>query len=138
MAVMEDLPRLIDMAEKFHSVSPWSHLPFDAGRVQSTFEGAITSDAAAVFVTEDVEAMAGVMVSPIFFSPEKLAQELIWWSEKPGCGRALIKAITDWAKEQGAHSLSLARFSGISDDRMHAMYERMGFKQTEIFYIKAL
>ena len=107
------------------------------------FTGAPTST---VLVAEDSGRLQGVVagiVSPVPFNREVLtAQELFWWvspeARQGGIGAALLQALEDWARKQGAPTLTVAAFEGLHYAAVDALYRGKGYHRIESHYIKEI
>jgi len=136
-AVEADIPALVAMGERFHALSPVrAAAPYSAERFAATLRGALASDAAAVFVTDALDAMLGVICSPVYFSEAVFAQELFWWSEGRA-GMRLLEAAEKWALSKGASAFLMGRVEGVTE-RLDALYRRRGYVATEHQYARVL
>lgn len=92
------------------------------------------------FVADDggvVGAAAG-FIAPLYFSPQHLAgEEMFWWSE-PGhrCGLALLKALENEAKARGCVFFLMKSLSVLNGERMARVYRRCGYRLSEDIWMK--
>jgi hypothetical protein len=83
--------------------------------------------------------MVGGLVYPAYFNREhRMAQELFWWSETPGVGRALLAGLENWARGVGAKSLTMLAMADLRADAVGRLYRRQGFRPLENTFVKAL
>lgn len=97
-----------------------------------------------LFVTgHPAHGMAGVLVYPNYFKRDtKVAQEMFWWVDPDarglGAGRKLLEAIEAWAKEQGAHTLTMVALDDVDGERVAGMYKAAGYRPLERNFAKVL
>jgi GNAT superfamily N-acetyltransferase len=87
--------------------------------------------------------MAGVLVYPNYFKRDtKVAQEMFWWVDPEarglGAGRKLLETIEAWAKEQGAHKLTMVALDDVDGERVAAMYKTAGYRPLERNFVKVI
>lgn len=87
-----------------------------------------------------VVGMAGLLVLPFLFNPEKTtAVEVVWYvdsdAQGAGAGKALLAAIEPACKAAGADIIQMIHLSN-SPPQAVALYERMGYHHTESAYAK--
>jgi GNAT superfamily N-acetyltransferase len=70
------------------------------------------------------------------FSGERMAFEVVWWVEPEarGDGVRLLRAAEDWAIEQGIGKMQMVA----PNERVGALYERMGYLPVETSYQRSL
>ncbi len=96
-----------------------------------------------IFDDED-DRLVGVLIGTIgqhFLTTASVAQELMWFV----CGQyrggtaplRLVKEFEKWAKGLGAAAIIMASFNGTDgDDRLPAIYERLGYSLIEQHFFK--
>lgn len=130
-ATAEDVPRIVDLGEKFHAYSPWRELPYDREAV--TEMAARLIEVGAVFATDD--GIIGGAILPLWFAPSfKVGIELFWYAPKDGQG--LRREFEAWCEAQGAYA---AQCSGLADDHLPAVtriFRRAGYEPGETVFIK--
>jgi GNAT superfamily N-acetyltransferase len=87
--------------------------------------------------------MAGVLVYRNYFRrSQTVAQEMFWWVDPEargtGAGRKLLETIEAWAKEQGAHSLTMVALDDVDGEKVAGMYKAAGYRPLERNFVKAL
>lgn len=101
-------------------------------------------DAGGLFVTGDpVHGMAGALVYPAYFNTSRVAaQELFWWvdpaARRSGAGRALLASIESYARENGAHTLTMICLDDLDGDRVAEFYRSEGYRPLERNFMKVL
>lgn len=137
-AVEADVPRLIEMGERFHRESHYSkHLAPNAAQFD-VLARKIVADGGVLVIDRDGElvGMIGYFIFPHFLSAEIIAGEVFWWIE-PGCrgeGRELLKAAESRAKTAGAQKMQMIA----PNPRVGKLYERAGYSYVESAYQKTL
>ena len=87
--------------------------------------------------------MAAALAYPAYFNAGHIqAQELFWWVDEEarssGAGRALLEALEGWARAVGAHSLTMISLAALDGERVAKLYERAGYRRSELTFIKRL
>jgi GNAT superfamily N-acetyltransferase len=79
--------------------------------------------------------MVGAQSGPCFFNfKSRAAMEMFIWSEKPGTGSQLIRALEDWARRSGCASLAFVSQAKMKD--AGHLYERLGYAVNETSFLK--
>lgn len=109
-------------------------------RLAATAARLIEGQDSALFVADESEivGMIGVYTYTHPYSDELFATELFWWvdPERRGAGVRLLRAAERWATERGARALQVV--APRSNDRLGAIYERLGFTRVETCYQREL
>jgi GNAT superfamily N-acetyltransferase len=142
-ATLDDIPALLDMGARFHEGSAYRGLiDFSKVQVSKTLNFLIENDGGCVFVNEAdgvlTGAIAGLM-APHFVSGDRFATELAWWVDTEARGTVgprLLKRLEEWAKDNGARTLSMIEPPG--NPGVGRIYERFGYRLAERNYMKAL
>ena len=144
-ATAEDLPQYIALARMFHAASPMHNvIPFDDEGYSQFYLQAIEMPTVGVWlaeIDEEVVGIAGALLYPMYFSPNTLvAQELWWWltpkSRGSGAGAKMFKQIEDWAKDNGAAAVFMIALEDSRAKKMEHLYARAGFRPMERTFIK--
>lgn len=121
-ATINDLPRVVDLGNRFHSVERWSGiLDYRAEDFARSCERLI--EHGAIFLSED--GLIGLCVSPsIYNHSQRVCSELFFWAPD-GRGEALYRAAVSWA----ADNADIIVMSGHEpfDPRLDHWYRRKGF-----------
>lgn len=124
------------LAEAFHRAGVWAHVPVDMLAVSESFERAAAQESGYLAFSKDALILG--VVTPLWFAPETLiGAELVWYSEKPGGGKAMREGFEAWAFAKGAAAL---QFSCMADDHeaaLRRLFGRAGYAPVEIGFRKA-
>lgn len=141
-ATEEDIPRIVEMAERFYAVSGYERI---APMTKESVAGLaiITMGSGVMLVAEHagaVVAMACLHVDHFLFNiGVKVAHELVYWIEPEHRGGMLaarmLKAIEQGAREVGASWVRMATLAS-SPPQASALYERMGYTPSESYFCK--
>lgn len=138
-AIETDLPALLEMGRKFHGYAQVHEIPFDAPSFRQTIEHGLQDERQAYFVADSdglITGMTAGLVYPSYFNHKVLTgQELFWWSEGSE-GRALYRALEQWAREHGCLAFTMIALGNGNAERMGRVYERMGYRPLENSFIK--
>lgn len=147
-ALPEDLGELRRMAALFHSASCYADtVPVDMDSFVQTVSELASTAHGVVLVSENddgkVCGMAGGVINPHWFNRNHLVgQELFWWVDADargmGAGFGLMKALEDWAKEQGCNTFCMASTANLSPEKLAKVYKRRGYVPQDIFYAKVM
>jgi hypothetical protein len=137
-AELRDIPALVEMGRKFHAVSGYDDVPYDENTMVDLFIAMVRGGG--MFVVGDKPVgMIGGLVFPVFFNRDKLmAQELFWWSESPGAGKALLDAFEGWAKDMGAERVVMMALDALEGAKVGEILKRRGYKPAESNYMKVI
>ncbi len=131
-----DIPKVVKLGAKFSKINGFSGEYCE----QSTREFVvrlIESDDGLLLVNNEVTAILGAMLTPVYFNKNHMTcTELFWYSEKPGDGLRLFKVCENWAVSKNCktiHMISLAEHTGVEK-----VYDRKGYKKLETIYYKEL
>lgn len=128
-ARLQDVPRLVRLAQIEHARSRFASERFDPVLVARNFEHAVTGLVTAVFISDTELGFIGGMAQPNLFNGRAVAYELAWYAED-GSGLALLRALTQWARSVRATDLVVHHYSGIQDDKRFArVMRRRGFAE---------
>lgn len=140
-AALQDIPRMVELGQRFHEYAGVAEIPFDAASFGQTISLGLTDPNQCYLVAdvdETVQAMAGaISYAPYFNHAAKTGQELFWWSEC-GEGLRLHDALAAWALERGCQSFAMIALADGRSERMARLYKRMGYRPTEQTFIKGL
>lgn len=137
-ATTSDVPRLIEMGERFRSSSTYNkYLAENSEQMRRFAEKIIDGDG--LLVSErsgKIVSMLGFVVFPHFMSGETTGGEVFWWVEPEhrGEGLKLLRAA-----EKCARSVGAKRFQMIApSEDVEKLYELMGYEYVESTYQKML
>jgi GNAT superfamily N-acetyltransferase len=151
-ATEQDIPKIVEMAERFYPLSPYpaiyGEMPREqaAGLVIVSMQGRIEHGIAPgiMLVAEKDGALIGMLamfLDAATFTPRVIAGELVWWMEPEHRGGIdavrLIREAEKEAKARGAHVSRMAVL-GTSPEEASAILRRMGYTPTEWIHSKRL
>lgn len=151
-ATEADVPRIVEMAERFYPESPYLAIYGEMAPHQAAglalvamrgFEHHI--EPGVMLVAEEGDALVGMVClakDRATFNPNlTIASELVFWVEPEHRGGMaavrLLKAAEDAARARGIDVNRMAVLSS-SPAQAAALYERMGYTLTESYYSKRL
>lgn len=142
-ATITDMPGLVAVGRRFFDAVDWPNgVVFDPEHLSSVLGNLIVSETGAVFVNDDITAVAGAVVYPHYFSGQLTGNELFWWVDpserQSGVGARLFDTLETWAEERGAKTFSMITLHGLAHDTVGSLYERRGYQQMEHMYMRAL
>lgn len=138
-ATDDDLDALIAMGQALHDESPryqgMGFNPAKLRRLYAQLQGTLLAEDGAVFVAEqdgEVIGMTVCVATERWFSDERYVTDLTLYV-KPAhrggmTGPRLVRAIEDWAAEQGIGDLALGVSTEIHAAQTVAMFERRGYR----------
>ena len=145
-AEIGDIPAIVAMGERFHAASGYADLAaFDPLSAARTFDRLISSPDGVILVWEEAGEIAGTaaaLLFPFFFNARhRHGQEFFWWCD-PACrgraGPALLAALEEWARDNGAQSLALATLASMRPHAVGKLYQRAGYRASDATYVKGL
>lgn len=151
-ATIDDVPALVDMAERFYPLSPYPAIYGDmpasqaAGLVIVTMQGMAEFGIApgVMLVAEKEGHLIGMLCAHIdaaTFTPAVVAAELVWWMEpehRGGMGAVrLVKEGENHAREKGATVFNMCVLS-TSPEEAAGLLRMMGYAPTHTVYSKRL
>ena len=140
-ATAADIPRMVELGQRFHGYAGVAEIPFDSASFRLTIQQGLQDKNQCYLVAEvggDVRAMAGAITYvPYFNHGAKTGQELFWWSEC-GEGLRLHDALADWATARGCQTFSMIALADDRSERMARLYTRLGYRPTEQTFIRGL
>lgn len=151
-ATHDDIPAIVDMAQRFYPESPYPAIYGDmpdsqaAGLVIVMLEGMASHGIApgVMLVAEKESALVGMLclhIDVATFTPEVIAGEIVWWLDpehRGGMGAVrLVREGERAARERGA-TVSRMAVLGSSPAEAGAMLERIGYAPTETIFTKRL
>ena len=147
-ALINDLDGITDCCKRFFEYARFEDqgLPLD----ENSFRNMVATDYVEnpdgiVLLLMNKLYVAGGIAGKIsqwgFNTNIKMCVELFWWVDIPYRGRKsieLLKQYEDKAKALGAHKSVMVSINTHLQDYVNHLYERMGYKKNEQFFIKSL
>ena len=143
-ATHDDMPAILSMSAKFYATTSYAEwADFCPASVENV--AAMMIDTGVMLVAEvdgRVVGMVGLVVVPFMFNNAKTAAyEVVWWVDPEvqglGAGKALLSAIDDACKAKGCATVQMVHLRN-SPPQAAALYERLGYANTESSYTKRL
>ncbi|MDB6036016.1 MAG: hypothetical protein JWM16_6354 [Verrucomicrobiales bacterium] len=137
LATVEDIPALVEMGQKFHTMSPHASMgAYDPEAVARVIAFMIESPQSVV-LTNGTGAI-GATYAPIFFGPSQwLCEENFFFSEGRG-GFDLLDGLIEHARGWGASHVSMSTLENAKAHVIDRLMTRKGFRFIERRYIKEL
>jgi len=139
-ATAADIPRLVEMGQRFRRESEYSALLADnPEQIAALCHQLVSHPSGGAFVAEKdgrVIGMIGYIVYNHLMSGEKVAGEVAWWVEPEarGDGLRLMRAAEDEARKAGAVQMQMIA----PNERVGALYQRLGYRVMETTYVRTL
>lgn len=129
-----DIPDLMDLAEKMHGESVYSHYRFYPGQTEYILRALVQKESCFSMGYERHGHIIGAFlgeVVPDLWCHVKVAQDVVFYVH-PGfrgssAGYRLIQAFEDWSRESGADVIRPVVYAGIDNQGASSVLERMGF-----------
>jgi GNAT superfamily N-acetyltransferase len=148
LATHEDIPKLLEAAEKAFSESPYKDkLTYSSQRSENMIRmllDAGTQHAMILMAVED-DGVKGVIAGMVTFTVaglEEIVTEFLWWVDKEYRGTklsiTLINGLEFWAKRLGVNHVVLGSMENEHSGTVDKYYKRKGYKKAETTYIKEL
>lgn len=148
LASLDDLPDYLRMCREFYEESAfYPSIEYSEEKVHAFLLHALATlhTQAVVLLYEENAKVVGMIVgfaSETPFSDDKIASELAWWVDEEYRGTRgsleLVFAYEEWAKRVGCKHATMALLPSLTNPKIEGYYERLGYKKTEISYIKEL
>lgn len=120
-------------------------IPPNETHMEATAKQMIAAENSCLLVCGDgvADAMLGGIIYPSFMNNHYIqAQELFWWvdpnARTGNYARALMEGFEQWAREMGAHSVTMIAVEPLRTKAVAALYRRQGFRPLEQGYIKEI
>jgi GNAT superfamily N-acetyltransferase len=146
-ATIEDAPRILAAVVSHYKETNNSKIGgiLDVPFVIAVIEENLTCrfDDGVVYIAEDDVDLIGFILgrslgeSPLFLG-QRIAGEPFWWvregHRRTGLGLTLLRMLEDWAVKTGHDYIQ----GGAMDDRIGKVWERMGYSNTGVIYMKRI
>lgn len=131
----QDIPAVIHLGGRMHEESQYSALTYSPEKVAKKCIRSLYDPDMFALVAEnegEIVGMIGAIVGPYEFGDELIANDMLVYVSIEHRGSMafirMIKAYVFWAKEQGAALIFLAQTTGINQELVASLYQRLGFK----------
>lgn len=139
-AVPEDKSSVLDMAEKFYSLTGYSaRIPFSRPDCGLLFDSAL--EQGLVFVADfhgPVGVVLGLTMPSVVNQSYLAGSELIWWVEPEyrGAGRKLLQSIQNAARDMGVSMWSMISIEATNPEIADKLYLSEGYEKAETTYVR--
>jgi GNAT superfamily N-acetyltransferase len=141
-ATLEDLPRILDLAQVMHMESRFKDIPHSREKVELIFTRLIEG-AGLILVAEKNGKVIGAIAAAVielWFSTGKVGQDfgLFIHPEHRGgmLAARLVKGYEDWAKSQGAHAAELGINTGLQLEKTGQLLAHLGYTTVATLHAK--
>lgn len=143
LATIDDFPDILEMSREFYAHTSYQSIPFDDASCYLLFKSSVEQDMS--FVSEKGEVTGFITGLHFPYPMNQLVQvssEIAWWV-KPAyrgtsAGIKLVKALEEAARSAGSKMLTMMCLESINPDSVQAVYEKMGFAQSERAFVRTL
>lgn len=144
-AVSYDVPALCVLGRQFFNasgyaeLSKWDSVSFET-TARALIEGRVLGGIFVFEVDDAIVGMAGFLTSPFFFNLSTLIAQEMFWFVAPGhrAGMALLDAMENGAKGQGATAFIMSSLSGHRDPALARLYGMRGYRAAENTFVKGI
>jgi len=138
LACGADIPRLVEMGLRFRRESEYVDVLAENADKMTQLATQLANSGCLVVSERDgqIVGMLGYVLYPHFLSGELVSGEVFWWVEPEhrGEGLKLLRAAEDRSKSFGATSMQMIA----PNERVAALYKRLGYKAVETTYQRPL
>lgn len=143
-ATAGDIPEMVQLGTEFHAEYLAGPIPYDPHSASAFLREMVHRPEAGIFLIDhnlEVRGMAAAVIAPVFLNfHHKSASEMFWFVRKAHRktfdSLRLFKALEDWAREQGATTMTMIALA--TNPGVSAIYERRGYKLQESNYVRSL
>lgn len=137
-AVPMDLPRMIELGYRLCDQTIYKDVKRHRPSIMKTFTLAMTSKFGFAYVAEHGEKLTGILIGiadHLWFSEDRYATDLLFYSERPGDGLKMLRKFVEWAwTTPRVVEITMGQSSGIDIERMDALYARAGLTKVGSMY----
>jgi hypothetical protein len=132
-AFLTDVPAIEALGLRLKIKTPYATWSYDRERALKQIRYCIGSNMGCAFVDESDGKLTGIILGSaqeMWFSTQRVASDLIFYAERPGCGYFLLRRFMSWAWSiKSVHQILLGQSSGIDIDTTERLYRRMKFRK---------
>jgi hypothetical protein len=132
-AFLSDVSAIEELGLRLKIKTPYATWKYDRERGLKQIRYCISSNMGCAFVAETDGKLVGVMLGvaqEMWFSPQRVASDLLFYSERPGVGYFLLKRFMAWAWGiKSVHQILLGQSSGLQIDAVETLYRRLNFRK---------
>lgn len=138
----DDVPRVTELVGKFVSEMDNHPAGFCPDSVSGFLSSRIGSPGFIGLGIETLGTLSGVifgLVGDDWLGGKLIAQEMVWYVVPGECrGLELMRAFLNEAEERGVKLVVSGHVAGFHNRRMTILFKRLGFTETERWYVKGL
>ena len=140
---IDELPKLLHLASKFYSLSAF----LDGFKPEIWIKSwtlFIRNGTGVIFAlfddNQEAHGALGALKAPDINGGFLIASEAFWFTEEShrGKGLYLLKAYEKWAKACGCKLVAMGYLTDSMPEKVRQIYEKCGYKQSEVTYVKAM
>lgn len=143
-AIIDDIPTIAQLGEKFHAQAGWSDVfSYSIDDCAASLTQYMNLDNFICLVADEgqIVGMVAGVTAPVYFNhSHKSGEELFWWVDPDhasrGLGLKLLDALEEAGKAQGCLSWQMKSIAMLNGDRMGKLYQRRGYRASEHSFIK--
>lgn len=136
-ATQSDIPKLIELAKRFHLKTHYAHIDFIEDHARYQIEAWLLDPSVAVFMSDS--GAIGVSYSRLFFNRlHIIGSELFFYNEK---GAPLMESAVKWLSAQSAEEINFIFQGKLNPRRRDAaikLFERQGLTVCGIAFSKPI
>jgi GNAT superfamily N-acetyltransferase len=139
-ATLDDIPKCAEAGRRFYEFSPYTGVPYDEDSMRDLMESMIDQKMLIVAFNDGaVIGGIGGNLAPIFFNKKyTMAYEMFWWVDPEHRGKLGLKLLSTFESTALELGCSYLMMMTLAKNEVGALYERLGFSQSETGYIKRL
>jgi len=143
-ATHADIPEIARLGAIFHAQAGWDEIPYNTEDCARSLNNLMDTPSFICLVADEgkITGMAAGVISPVYFNHGHVSgEELFWWvSEDAGnmTGLRLLAALEAEAERKGCRTWQMKALSRQNGSRMIKLYERKGYRESELSFIKQL
>ena len=143
-ASQSDIPKIIELARKFHAVSGYENIEFDEETVENILITSIDQGLCPIGVVDGkiVGFLAGLAYPAILNANVMVGTEIAWWVEPEFRGKKiaiqLLLRAEENARAKGLYCWSMMCLEKLNADGLENIYERLGYEKAEPTYLRIL
>ena len=146
LAVLSDIPELVEGASRMHAMTRFRDQPFSAQRTAESFTALIRHDKGRyLFLVAEgadkriVGALIAVVERQIFseaFTATVMHIDVLPEARMGGYGVKLLRAFEQWAANRNAYEICMGANSSLESNALAAFVGRLGYRRVGENYVK--
>jgi len=138
-ATIEDLPKMINLAEEFYASSEFLDR-FDLNVFVSNWANFINIGIGVIWILNNFDGCLGAIKYPDVNNGKLVATEFFWFVSlgKRKEGIKLLIEFEKWAKDEGCKRIIMGYLKDLMPEKIESFYKKMGYRAMETNYIKEI